>query len=78
MELTQDPFVIIQYRGEDFVIYQNVVSDICWIIWGKCTENGDCVVGAVYPDCRPSTERPDIPVTPDIECNGCPLRGEWL
>ena len=75
---TSDPTVIIVYQGLSFVIYYNIETNESWVIYGDCTHNGSCVEGAVNPDLRPYNERLDCPVRPDIECEGCNLKGEYL
>ena len=84
IELTQDPTCIITYRGEHFLIYLNIHSLEEWIIYGDCTHNGSCVDGAINPDLRSYGERLDCPTRPEsetnpqVECEGCDLRGVYL
>lgn len=50
MELTADPFVVIEVRGvaEDsvpYVIYKNILTGTRWVIRGTCNKCGECLVG---------------------------------
>lgn len=74
-EITADKTVIIIYQEQDFIIYYSVPMEQSWIIYGNCSHNGSCVIGEVNPDLRPREQRLDNPVRPEIECEGCPLRG---
>lgn len=76
---TQDQTVIIQFQQDDIIIiYYNILTEESWIIYGKCSRNGSCIDGAINSDNRPYSERMDCPVRPEIECEGCNLRGEYL
>jgi hypothetical protein len=77
-EFTCDPTCIIVYQQEHFIIYYSIPSNETWIIYGDCSHNGSCIDGAINPDLRPREERLDCPVRPDIDCEGCPIRGLYL
>lgn len=75
--ITSDPFVIIVYSLQDFLIYYNWNSDEQWLIYGKCILKGNCIEGAVNPDTRPREERLDCPIRPEFK-GCCDLRGVYL
>ena len=77
-EITADKTVIIVYQEKDFIIYYSIPMEQSWIIYGNCSYNGSCIDGAINPDLRKREERLDCPVRPEIECEGCPLRGVYL
>ena len=72
-EITCDPTCIITHRGLEFLIYYQIETQESWIIYGICTQKGSCMDGAL-------NEKPvlDCPVRPEIECDGCNLRGVYL
>lgn len=75
---TQDPTCIIIHREKDFLIYYQLETEESWIIWGCCSQHGTCIDGSINSDNRPYEERLDCPVRPEIDCDGCDLRGEYL
>ena len=78
-ERTQDPTCIIVYHEDNFIIYYNIETQESWIIYGKCSLCGNCIIGAIDPDLRPYDQRGDIPVRPEIsKTKDCTLRGVYL
>lgn len=77
-ERTEDPYLIIVGKEENFIIYYNWVTDEQWVIWGKCNYCGECIEGAVNLPCE--SDRMDIPVRPEIsqKMQTCVLRGAYL
>lgn len=47
MELTSDPFVIIEERGDNYVQYKNISNGRRWKVIGRCDRRGDCLIGSV-------------------------------